>query len=55
MLTMIISVVWFGHSLNTMQYFGVGCVFGGIGLEAYLGSREKATKAKKAEEERRKA
>jgi len=44
MLTMIISVVWFGHSLTPMQWLGVGCVFGGIGIEAELGKREKAAK-----------
>jgi len=46
MLTMIISVVWFGHSLGGMQWVGVACVFGGIGIEAELGKREKAAKEK---------
>jgi UDP-galactose transporter B1 len=55
MLTMIISVVWFGHSLGAMQWFGVACVFGGIGIEAELGKREKAAKEKsrKLEAEKR--
>jgi UDP-galactose transporter B1 len=55
MLTMIISVVWFGHSLGAMQWVGVACVFGGIGIEAELGKREKAAKekAKKVEAEKR--
>lgn len=44
MLTMILSVVWFGHSLSGMQYLGVGLVFGGIGMEAELSKREKQKK-----------
>ena len=44
MLTMIISVLWFGHSLSGMQWLGVGLVFGGIGIEAELTKREKKTK-----------
>lgn len=44
MLTMIISVVWFGHSLSGMQWLGVGLVFGGIGIEAELNKREKKAK-----------
>jgi solute carrier family 35 (UDP-galactose transporter), member B1 len=46
MLTMIISVVWFGHSLGSMQWLGVGLVFGGIGIEAELNKREKRAKDK---------
>lgn len=55
MLTMIISVLWFGHSLSGMQWVGVACVFGGIGIEAELGKREKAAKerARKLEAEKR--
>lgn len=44
MLTMILSVVWFGHSLTGMQWLGVGLVFGGIGMEAELSKREKKRK-----------
>ncbi len=44
MLTMIISVVWFGHSLTSMQWLGVGLVFGGVGIEAELNKREKNAK-----------
>lgn len=55
MLTMIISVLWFGHSLSSMQWVGVACVFGGIGIEAELGKREKAAKARKLEAEKRAA
>lgn len=46
MLTMIISVLWFGHSLSRMQWLGVGLVFGGIGIEAELNKREKRAKDK---------
>lgn len=46
MLTMILSVVWFGHSLSSMQWLGVGLVFGGIGIEAELSKREKRAKEK---------
>ncbi|KAK5684760.1 UDP-galactose transporter [Elasticomyces elasticus] len=53
MLTMILSVLWFGHRLTRMQWFGVGLVFGGVGVEAWLGKREKAAKeaAKQAAKE----
>lgn len=51
MLTMVWSVWWFGHEITSMQWLGVGLVFGGIGAEAAMGRREKAKKAaaKKAE------
>lgn len=44
MLTMILSVFWFGHRLSGMQWLGVGLVFGGIGMEAELSKREKRAK-----------
>lgn len=44
MLTMIISVLWFGHTLSGMQWLGVGLVFGGVGMEAELNKREKRVK-----------
>ncbi|KAI5371107.1 putative UAA transporter [Septoria linicola] len=44
MLTMIISVVWFGHALSGMQWLSVALVFLGIGLEAYLSKVEKERK-----------
>lgn len=50
MLTMIISVVWFGHSLTGMQWVGVACVFGGIAVEAELGKREKRAKERAVRE-----
>jgi UDP-galactose transporter B1 len=46
MLTMILSVVWFGHSLGSKQWMGVGLVFGGIGAEAVVNRQEKAAKEK---------
>ncbi|KAL2074380.1 hypothetical protein VTL71DRAFT_8158 [Oculimacula yallundae] len=46
MLTMILSVVWFGHTLGGKQWMGVGLVFGGIGAEGIITRREKAAKDK---------
>lgn len=36
MLSMVFSVVAFGHSLSHMQKLGVGMVFSGIGAEAWI-------------------
>ncbi|KAI9785207.1 MAG: UDP-galactose transporter [Geoglossum umbratile] len=57
MLTMILSVIWFGHRLTPMQWLGVGLVFGGVGAEGVGQRREKAEKErkKKAEREGKKA
>ncbi|KAK2733883.1 UDP-galactose transporter [Myotisia sp. PD_48] len=44
MLTMLLSVVWFGHRLSMGQWVGVGLVFGGIGAEGLVQKREKAKK-----------
>lgn len=46
MMTMMLSVVYFGHRLTGMQWLGVGLVFGGIGGEAVIQRREKAAKEK---------
>lgn len=46
MLTMVLSVLWFGHSIQGMQWLGVGLVFGGIGAEAAINRREKKMKEK---------
>lgn len=58
MLTMILSVVYYGHSLNQKQWMGVALVFGGIGFEAYLKrsaeSKKAAERAAKAKEEKAK-
>jgi UDP-galactose transporter B1 len=44
-LTMLLSVVWFGHSLLFAQWVGVGLVFGGIGLEAFWAQNQKRKEA----------
>lgn len=56
MLTMMLSVIWFGHRLTAYQWLGVGLVFGGVGAEAYVQKREKdhATKLR-AERSRKEA
>lgn len=46
MLSMLLSVLWFGHRLTGMQWAGVGLVFGGVGTEALIARREKAAKQK---------
>ncbi|KAI9664135.1 MAG: UDP-galactose transporter [Trizodia sp. TS-e1964] len=48
MLTMMLSVVWFGHRLSSMQWLGVGLVFGGVGAEAEFQRREKAARGAQA-------
>ena len=47
MMSMILSVVWFGHTIQGMQWLGVGLVFGGIGAEAVMNRREKLAKERK--------
>ena len=49
MLTMMLSVLWFGHQLSPMQWVGVGLVFGGIGNEARIQRKEKTAKEKAKE------
>ncbi|EXJ77417.1 hypothetical protein A1O3_09643 [Capronia epimyces CBS 606.96] len=44
MLTMVLSVVWFGKSISHGQWIGVALVFGGIAAEAYIQHREKREK-----------
>ncbi|KAF2837685.1 UAA transporter [Patellaria atrata CBS 101060] len=46
MLTMVLSVLWFGHHISGMQWLGVGLVFGGIGAEGVIQRREKMAKEK---------
>ena len=50
MLTMMLSVLWFGHRLSGMQWVGVGLVFGGVGAEGWIARREKAAKEKSKRE-----
>ncbi|KAF3769851.1 UAA transporter [Cryphonectria parasitica EP155] len=45
MLTMILSVIWYGHSLTHMQWLGVSMVFGGIGVEAKIKHQSEMQKA----------
>lgn len=48
MITMIMSVLWFGHHLGAKQWLGVALVFGAIGAEAYINTQEKKAKSKPA-------
>jgi UDP-galactose transporter B1 len=50
MLTMLMSVVLFGHAVTRMQWLGVGLVFGGIGAEAVFTRREKKQKERRKRE-----
>ena len=47
MLTMLLSVLWFGHRLGKGQWMGVALVFGGIAAEACVQSLEKKAKDRK--------
>ncbi|OLN93988.1 UDP-galactose transporter-like protein 1 [Colletotrichum chlorophyti] len=44
MVTMALSVFAFGHSLTKMQWLGVSLVFGAIGAEAQIATKEKRAK-----------
>ncbi|KAL1971107.1 hypothetical protein VTN77DRAFT_58 [Rasamsonia byssochlamydoides] len=44
MLTMLLSVFWFGHSLTRGQWLGVLLVFGGVGAEGIVQRQEKKAK-----------
>lgn len=55
MLTMILSVVWFGHRLSPMQWVGVGLVFGGVFVEAQLSKQEKLSKDRAKKQELKKS
>ncbi|KAF8418192.1 UAA transporter [Tirmania nivea] len=46
MVSMMLSVVMFGHRLSGMQWVGVGMVFGGIGAEAEMKRRGEVAKRK---------
>jgi solute carrier family 35 (UDP-galactose transporter), member B1 len=47
MLTMLLSVLWFGKRLTAGQWAGVGLVFAGVGAEAALESQNKNQREKK--------
>lgn len=51
MLSMLVSVVLFGHVVTGMQWVGVGLVFGGIGAEAAvkMGEKKKGKKGGKVQ------
>jgi len=44
MLTMLLSVFWFGHTLTPGQWLGVLLVFGGVGAEGWVQRQEKKAK-----------
>lgn len=44
MLTMLLSVLWFGKRLTSGQWLGVGLVFGGVGAEGWIQHSEKKKK-----------
>ncbi|KAI8055293.1 UAA transporter [Syncephalis plumigaleata] len=44
MFSMLLSVFWFGHEMNSGQWAGVAVVFAGITIEAYMKSRESSKK-----------
>ena len=43
-MSMVLSVLWFGHRLGGMQWVGVALVFGGVGAEGWIQRREKMAK-----------
>lgn len=55
MLTMLLSVFWFGHSLKPGQWLGIVLVFGGIGAEAVVQRQEKKSKERARLEAAKKA
>ncbi len=54
MLTMVLSVVWFGKSLSRGQWMGVAFVFGGIAAESYIQHSEKKEKERRKHKPRSK-
>jgi UDP-galactose transporter B1 len=50
MLTMVLSVVWFGKSLSRGQWMGVAFVFGGIAAESYIQHNDKKEKDQRKHE-----
>jgi UDP-galactose transporter B1 len=45
MLTMLLSLVWFGKKLNLGQWGGIGLVVGGLAIEAWMSRQEKVRKS----------
>ncbi|KAJ5183444.1 hypothetical protein N7492_001060 [Penicillium capsulatum] len=54
MLTMLLSVFWFGHALTSGQWLGIVLVFGGIGAEALVQRSEKRAKERAKNESAKK-
>ena len=52
MMSMVLSVIWFGHKIHGMQWLGVALVFSGIGGEAVMNRREKLEKQTKQRQRR---
>lgn len=50
MLTMVLSVVWYGKTLTRPQWGGVALVFAALGAEAWLTKKEKEAKEAKSKE-----
>lgn len=53
MLTMLLSVVWFGHRLSFGQWMGVALVFGGVGAEGIISRYEKRKKEREKRAQRK--
>ncbi|KAI3655782.1 hypothetical protein MP638_005261 [Amoeboaphelidium occidentale] len=51
MMTIMLSVIWFGHSLNMLQYFSVSLVFIAIFIEGFYGGKSKGKDKKEKVEE----
>ena len=43
--TILLSVVWFGHELATLQWLAVAIVFAGLGIDIYFSAKAKAAAA----------
>jgi solute carrier family 35 (UDP-galactose transporter), member B1 len=54
MLTMILSLVWFGKTLSPQQWGGVSLAFGGIAAEGWMNRQEKVRKKMMPHEDRKK-
>lgn len=52
MLTMVLSVVWYGKRLTPMQWGGVALVFGGVAAEGWLSHVEKKSKQQQQQQEK---
>ncbi|KAF2073720.1 hypothetical protein CYY_004979 [Polysphondylium violaceum] len=39
--SILVSIFWFGHSLNQLQWFSIGLVFSGLGLDVFQSYKKK--------------